>query len=311
MDLKEVLKRGVCIRLESHYASGRKKLRRSDLKDVEAAQIPPSELASLGSKWILDKKEIQAFRTPVERAERLCATKGVRFMDVLYLVDVKVFTEIDKEIDCCIDEFKAVRADFASRIDSIQEAWRKANPDWKHIIDDNPLTSEDVERRFSFRKHHFRIAPPDGEISDGLKHAIGGLAGTLFAEIADTAHDIIKESFEGREKVSRRALRGIKACAEKLETLDFIDPRTRPVAQRIRATLNAIPKEGPIAGSDLDGILGLLFILSDVKRVMWYGETAGTGGTQEETVEQQTLVLPDPVVISTPSPAPRMSGFYI
>jgi len=301
MGKHEILSQLVCVRLEAHFCSGKARLRIEDLDGVAKSQVPPKELASLGSKWVIDKSEIQVFRTIVDRADDLCRRYATRFMDVLYAFNEETLKTILPQIDDCISEFNAARDALANRVHLAQEDWKQKNPDWEHIINQSTLTRDDVLKRFSFTRYIVRVGAVEGDLEHGVDEACNALATNLFREIADKAESVYEESFEGRDRVTQRALRGIRASEEKLRSLTFIDPRIRPVLNRIKTSLDALPSAGVIEGNDLNAVMGLLQLMMDSDRMMSFGEKALSSRDEDEDVDtshtqdQVPLVLPEPV----------------
>jgi hypothetical protein len=316
---KDVLSQLICLRLEYHGMRGQQRLRREDLVNVDASQIPPKQLASLGSKWIIDPKELRKLYVPIERADDICRRNAMKVMDVIYAFGESKYREIRPKVDECVAEFELVRASFANRIDDIQEKWKDANPEWKHIIAKASITSEDVLKRFTFVPHLFEIGTLTGDLAAGTNQVRNTLGATLFREIAELAEEVYRDSFEGRLEVTRRALRGILAAESKLESLSFIDSRIAPVLTRIRESLAALPKNGPIAGNDLNAVVGLLMLLTSEDRMMSLGEAVLNGAAlndKEDVEAEKTDNMQVPLVlleqkVPVTAPAPRNTGFFL
>ena len=64
--------------------------------------------------------------------------------------------------------------------------------------------------------------------------------------------------FAEREEITRRTLRPVKAIREKMAGMDFMHPEVSDAVQLIDHTLNALPKSGVIAGSDLESVSRLV-----------------------------------------------------
>lgn len=316
MGNNDILSQLVCLRLEYHGMRGQQRLRREDLMNVNENQLPPKQLASLGSKWIIDPKELRKLYVPIEHADSICRRSAMKVMDVIYAFGEPKYREIKPKIDSCVAEFESIRASFADRIDDIQTKWKDANPEWKHIIEMASITRDDVLKRFTFVPHLFEIGTLRGDLAAGTNQVRSNLSSTLFQEIAEMANEVYRDSFEGKVEVTRRALRGIQAAETKLESLSFIDVRIGPVLARIRASLAALPKSGPIVGNDLNALVGLLMLLASEDRMMSLGEAVLNGGAtsqDEDTVHQNATQVPlallEPKAPVAP-PARRIGGFY-
>ena len=82
------------IMLDIEIWGGAKKLQPADLAQngIDITKLPPSALATLGQKRIIDKKELHCFHADKARAERLILKTGCRFLKG-YMVpnkDIKV-----------------------------------------------------------------------------------------------------------------------------------------------------------------------------------------------------------------------------
>jgi len=307
MSTENVLSKIVCLRLEYHLYHGRKKLRLGDLKNVSESQVPPSGLASLGSKHVFDKDELQKFNTVVKRADRFCSNKGTRFMDIFYAFSEQALREIKPELDACVAEFKQLVKDFEYRFDEIKKSWLEKNKDWSGILERETITSSEAASRFDFCYHIFQVSEFAEVFPGGLDRAKEGLSTTLFREIAELAEEVYNNSFAGKERVRVMALDRVREARDKLESLCFIDPRIGPVKRRIDASLAALPMTGTIEGNDLNAVVGLLAILSSDERMKSYGQSVLDGSafvvdSQElpldaPRVEQTELVLPPPKVV--------------
>lgn len=315
-----VLNRLICINLDIHIFSGRKQLRLKDLKDVRESQVPPRELASLGSKRICDGEEIQKFLTVKRRAERACEQIATRFLGAYACAESKI-DELRAKLDECATEFSALKTSFLDRYADIIGDWKSRNPQWADLIESSQVPKDVVAERLGFDYQVFRIAEvasglgtKDQAINSGLHRAASGLAGQLFGEVAEMASETYEDSFKGRDKVSQRSLKPIRAMLEKLDSLSFIDERMGPIVRRIRKSLDELPKTGVLQGNDLNAVQWLLALMSDADKMQEYGE-AVLSGVQADVAD---AMLPQPVDIAAPSTPlierqdkPALSGCFL
>jgi len=101
---------------------------------------------------------------------------------------------------------------------------------------------------------------PDGmEENEGLQEETFGMMGQLYHEVRVAAKQAFEATFVGRREVNRKALRPILAIKEKLQGLSFLDPETvSETITTINEVIGKLPKKGPINGSDLDMLAGLV-----------------------------------------------------
>ncbi len=283
-----VLNQIVCVNLDIHLFYGRKQLHLEDLKNVSNDQVPPRELASLGSKRICDGDEIQKFLTLKRKAERACEQVAARFLGAYATSEAKI-RDLTATLNQYSDEFKALKASFLDRYEDIIRSWKQKNPEWKSLIERNQTPKSEIERRLRFDYQVFRVTEVAGlmgmkgeeDIRAGLNRAAVGLAGQLFHEVAKDAEYAYENSFRGRDSVTRRALLPINSGLEKLDSLSFIDERIGPVMRRIKKCLADLPKSGPIEGNDLNALLWLMTMLSDSRMMQEYGQSVLDGAVNE------------------------------
>jgi len=261
-----ILEKVVCIFLDVHLWTARKKLRPEDLK-VTAGSIPPEKLASLGSKKICDQAELAIFGTLKKRAERACETVGVRFLGG-YAVPQEKADELVTELNLIQAEFDSKKKGFLSRYDTALETWIADNSQWASIIRAAVEPVDTPRRQLRFAHQAFKIGAADASsadagINEGLDAKVGNLGDRLIFEIARDAEKVWEQSFKGKDKVGQKALRPIRSLQEKLRGLSFLDGRASAMAKRIDTGLNAMPKHGPIEGQDLNALIGLVLQMAD------------------------------------------------
>lgn len=285
----EVLDKVVAVNLDIHIWSARKKLKKEDLKRVSNDQLPPPEVASLGSKKICDPKEIAKFEALKRRAIRACGAVGVRFLGGYAVPQTKI-KDLIVELEAIRDEFEQAKKGFINRYDSIVSMWIASHPDWESAIRRSITPVKEVDSALSFGYQAFKVAPAGGEEDDqtlaeidGLTRQANGLADRLFAEIATQALKTLEESFKGKASVTRRAIRPIIAIRDKLDGLSFLDPRVYPVMTWIEELLADLPKNGPIEGTPLMTLESALITLSDESRIKELGASRLSGKSEAST----------------------------
>jgi hypothetical protein len=298
----EVLNRLVCVNLDIHIFYGRRQLKLEDLKGVRQKQVPPKELASLGSKRICDGDEIQRFLTVKRRAERACDQVAMRFLGAYACAESKI-ADLRTKLDEYVAEFEALKRSFIDRYDEIVATWKEKNPQWKALIEASQVPKDVIQHRLGFDYQVFRVAEvaeafgtDDGTLVGGLSRAANSLSEQLFAETAELARECYEESFVGRDRVSQRSMRPIHAMIEKLDSLSFIDERIGPVVRRIRKSIAVLPSEGWLVGNDLNAVQWLLSLMSDAKKLQAYGAAVLDGRTDDVA----DAMLPQQVEICPP-----------
>lgn len=297
----KTLDRMVCVHLDISTWSGRKKLRPEDLRGVTDGAIPPEDLASLGSKRIIDPKALAVFHRIWRRAETLLSSVGVRFLGGYAIPDSelnRVLGEIEKLKAWFENERKQLLVDY----DDLIEQWIARHPDWEAIIRKAVTPSGQVSNRIQFRYQAFRVstAGPDGTEDAGLAEEAEGLSGRLFREVATMANKTWRESYEGRSEVTQRALNPLRTILKKLRSLEFINPKIAPVADQVENTIDGMPKNGKISGADLSNLVGLFHLISDAERMERHGEGLTSGKPSEEEAPASEVEADEPTDVDEP-----------
>lgn len=264
-DIK-VLDSLLAVNLDISLWSARRKMTAQDLGSTE---LPPEDLASLGSKRIADPAHLKIFGTLKARATSYLDKHGVRFMSG-WAVPQEMANEITEQLSKIRDEFILEKEKFLATYNESINSWIEKHDDWADIIRNSVVNPDYVRSRMGFRWQLYKVVPSamDSTVDDGLCSEVESLGNTLFSEVADSARDMWKKVFEGKTEVTHKALSPLKTLQTKLTELSFIEPHVMPVADIIQASLQRIPKKGNIVGADLLLLQGLVCLLKDSKALL-------------------------------------------
>ena len=106
-----VLDRLVVVNLDVHIWSARKKLLPQDFGNTE---LPPEELASLGSKRVCNPEELKTFGTLKARVTSLLERCGIRFLNG-WTIPIEKQEEVSNELANIRNEFNQAKASFLQR----------------------------------------------------------------------------------------------------------------------------------------------------------------------------------------------------
>lgn len=278
--------------------SGRRRLKREDIRATDS-EIPPKDVASLGSKKVIDPEEISDFEALKKEAHRECAKIGVRFLGG-YAVPEGEASGLATALDDIATRFTQRKADFLSDYDKKVNNWIAAHPGWSSMLQEAALNRQDVDGRLQFGYSAFRVstAATDDNANDplakGLNSEIGGLASQLYSEIAQAAGVVMEKSLLGRDRVTQKILSPVRTIRKKLFGLSFLDKRVTPLIDTIDHILEKLPPAGHIDGMELTALHGLIFILSDVTRMQEHGDLILNGKTVQEATEESIPALAEP-----------------
>jgi len=282
----QVLDQILALNLDINIWSARAKLTAEDFGETE---LPPDELASLGSKKICDPEKLKVFNKLKKRAFTLLDRNGVRFLSGWAIPEDKA-GDIIAELCRIRDDFYAEKAEFIASYDVAIEDWINAHPAWSSLIAGSTVSREHVEKRIGFSWQLYRVLPVAGLSDDkamaesGLMSEVENLGGTLFYEITKDADDVWKKVFEGKTEVTHKALSPLKTMREKLNGLSFVEPHVAPVVEILDATLARMPKRGLISGASLFMIQGIVSLLKDGKALLAQAEAMMTSPAPENVL---------------------------
>jgi hypothetical protein len=260
-----VLDNLLAVNLNITLWSARKKL---TLEDFGHVDLPPEDLATLGSKRIAPPESLRIFGTLKARAFNFMDRHGIRFLGGWAIPEDKA-TAIVQELCAIRDEFAAQKEAFLAEYDALVDAWIAKHADWSNLIANSTVGSDYVRARLGFSWQLYKVAPlmahPDAEtmVESGLYEEVEGLAGTLFTEIAKIADETWRKVYAGKTEVTHKALSPLRTMYHKLMGLTFVEPHVAPVTEILQMALSRLPKKGTIVGTDLLMLQGLVCLLRD------------------------------------------------
>lgn len=269
-----VLDNILALNLNISLWTARKKMTPEDFGGVE---LPPDDLATLGSKRIADPEKLRIFSTLKARAFNFLDKHGVRFMCGWAIPEQKAGTIVDELVKIRGEFFNAKDA-FLEAYEENLNAWIAKHSVWAEIIRNSVVSADYVRSRMDFRWQLFKVAPlmehdSANAVSEaGLVEEVEGLGSTLFGEISKSADEIWKKVYMGKTEVSHKALSPLRTLHEKLMGLTFIEPHIAPVAEIIETALKQVPARGNITGASLCMLQGLVCLLRDNDNLLLHSQ---------------------------------------
>jgi hypothetical protein len=239
--------------------------------------LPPEELASLGSKKICDPDRLRIFSTLKARAVNQLDKVGIRFLGGWAIPDDSTQSVLETLLSVK-NEFFSAKEDFVNNYDLAVKSWVDKHPGWERLIEDSPVSAEQVRGRFAFNWQFYKVVPPDqNQVKDSLQNEVDNLGTTLFGEIAKEAQSVWNKVYAGKTEVSHKALSPLKTIRQKLLGLSFVEPTVAPIASLIEEALLSVPKRGLIKGQRLLILQGLVTTLKDPALLFEYGQKVLNG----------------------------------
>ena len=249
-----VLDHLVVVNLDIHIWTARKKLVPLDLG---GAELPPEDLASLGSKRICNPDDLRSFGTLKARAVNLLEGNGIRFLSGWAVPDTRL-PEIMRELAVIRDEFNTAKDAFLLRYDQSVQDWIAKHPQWGSIIAGSTVSEEYVRSRID--------------------------------EVAKAAGEAWTRCYAGKTEITRKALSPLKSIYDKLMGLTFVEPRVAPVAELLDTAFRSIPKRGAITGSILLMLQGLVSLLRNPEALMEHGQMILDGRKNSHKILESLLL---------------------
>lgn len=302
-----VLDHLMVLNLDVNIWSARRKLTPADFA---GAELPPEELASLGSKKVCNPKELRIFGTLKARAVNMLDRNGVRFLSGWGIPEDRA-DAIVADLTVVRDDFLTSKEQFLSRYDEAVQDWVSQHPGWERLIGNSTVSADHVRARLDFKWQMFRLAAPQNQkVSQGLQDEVVGLGGTLFEEIAKAATEAWICCFEGKDKVTHKALSPLKSIQRKLSGLRFVEPRVLPVADLLKTAFQRIPARGHIQGADLILLQGVVSLLRDPATLIGHGQKI-LDGQDASSVLDALLAAPTTDCAESRKPRDKQNGCFL
>ena len=260
----QILNQMSVISVDCSVWSGARRLKPEDLSLGQGGQLPPDDVVSLGSKKLCDREVLKPFLRLREQACRVCSREGVRFLGG-YAVADSLVDDISSELDQVQADFQQQKQDFLAQYDQHIQEWVSAHPDFADAIRRAVPDVQKVSQRFGFDYTVYKVT--EAPKPDTLNHQVNQLGNTLRDEISRDAQALFDQTFSGKKKVSRKAIRPILKLRDKLHSLSFVDQGIAPVVQRLDAGLMQIPKQGSLEGEALTQLMERVLLLCSVEQM--------------------------------------------
>lgn len=290
VQLPDVLENVVLVNLDVHIWSGSTRLNASDI-GVDPDSLPPGDLASLGSKKIYPKEDLNAFQTRKKEAIRALEKVGVRFLGgMTFACPESIYDDIVEKLAGIKAQFERLKRELQSAYEHRCREWVAAHPGWEAVIERSLVPIERVMAATSFDFHPFKVREVAPNQPGHLENAGTTLAARMFEEVGKSADDMWRDSLMGKNRVTQRSVGVVRNIRQKLAMLAFVDPRVGPVVQAIDDALDKLPRTGPLEGADFTQLVGLVTFLSDVERMKQHGQRVLDGDLPDDASDVAVAV---------------------
>lgn len=278
----------MAVNLDVHIWSARKKLTPEDFGGTE---LPPEELASLGSKKVCDPEALRIFNQLKTRTVSMLDRTGIRFLGGWAIPDSDA-AEIVEALEQTRREYLEAKEQFLAGYDDAVQEWIDKHPSWARIIASSTVSADYVRSRLDYRWQIYKVvmpqaqspAQPNSLVDQGLRSEIQGLGKTLFDETAKAADEAWKNCYVGKSTVTQKALRPLRTIHNKLLGLSFVEPHVSPVLQLMETAFTLMPPKGEIQGADLLMLQGLVSLLRDPASLLQHAGKVMEGHAAEDVL---------------------------
>lgn len=270
-----------------HLTTGKKTMTPDELRGINSDSIvlPPEKIASLGSKQIIDPKQINRLRGYRTTAYALYAKYGVPFLSG-YAVPSTLADELRNHLNDLKNDFYSFKTDFIDMISDNFLAWLDIKDDDEHsevvkkLFESECIDIKRLEEKLQFGFSSFNIAPygegEEEEKTNSLKDAV-------LMDVAEKAYEIINRGTYNSNNVSQSTLNVIRDMQTKLLSLAVLSEDVQKLSDYLDNFLNALPSKKPLDQNDSFKVTTLIVALSDTKTLK---QLVNATNVNEQTVSR-------------------------
>lgn len=265
--------------------SGRVSVRRAeDL--VSASGLPPEALVSDGAKRVVDPKVLTPLESQRRYVNRYLSRVGIR-SSMGFLVSPENEADVHEELAKRRTAFDEACQELVDGYDVLCNQWERANPGFEWLLRRNRPTAIEISRSCEFDYATYRLTPADSDEGKKRFQAVGKAAtSALIDDVTSSAQTLLRDSFNGREKVTQRAVNVVRDLVGKLRNFGMFDPRVGPTADALEKVMANIPSKGPLDPTDTLVVGALLRSMSDPDELLRDRDSV-YDSTSEETSEDE------------------------
>jgi hypothetical protein len=255
MNKTSVLDKCVVVTIHNTIWSGARHMRPEDIRLGDGGQMPPKDVATLGSKKICDPKSLNIFHAIDSRMHAACFAVGSQFLHGYMTSDTNL-EALTAKLDAYVAEFEREKEAFLHKYDEDVEKWIATHQEFEAVIRRSVLPATEVKNRLSAGYAAYRIGyAPTAQTETALDNKVGGVCDTLYQEVETEARNVLQSAYSGN--VTRRILQPIGRLLQKLDGMSFLDAGIGRLVAALQPTLTG-----------LQGIDGRRFTASEVTQVL-------------------------------------------
>jgi len=256
-------------------STGRRKLKVEDMVLGAGSQLPPQELATLGSKQTVSREILKVWEKHEARMRNAVAAVGVQILNGSFAVAKEMIPGLRGQLQAIKEEALKWRdAELPRIFDQEQDMWFQKHAQWAHIL--RPAAPTLQEMQVSMRMGYSVITnvTAHSEHAGDLHEEVSDLGDRLLHSVADSAETFFREMEKRPEKTVGRAaaVSFLTNARRKLASLEFLDPAAGPAVKLIDEHLLAIPDKGRwLDGAMYWQLRAAVLLLCDPDKVRKHG----------------------------------------
>ncbi|TXI04131.1 MAG: DUF3150 domain-containing protein [Rhizobium sp.] len=297
-----LLEKVVLVELMISAWSGSARLTREDIQ-VSEGQLPPKEIATVGSIKLIDQGETKAFGTLKRAAERAVQKVGVPFMRG-YVVSVDLMPELALELDQLKKKYEEETSILIGGYRAKVDTFIAAYPQWAEVMKKKCPREQYLRNQLRFDWLAAQVVRPDDRFSNqiraGFDRETASLGQRLMQEVAAEANDFYQRSVIGRkEEMTHKTVGALRGILKKLESLSFLNSNAAPVAANLRQVLDSLPRTGSLSPEETRLVSEVAIMLTSADKVVMAVQVQTQVQQRKLDLEVKAIPQPSPPVETT------------
>lgn len=200
--------------------------------------LPPEDLATLGSLWVIPKKSLDLGKSLRARTKRLLTRFGPR-VGAGTVVPESSLQELRTGLNEIKTEFYDWKKDFIDSFDDQLDEWVQSHPEYAELIKRFSPDLKRIERRLSYDIDVFRFDVPKDDpnaktLSATLSRDGNNISKRLKEEIAQFVSESYKGSIQKSGKLVKQNMGPLRqTLLPKIRSFQLLDSSLVPVANHL------------------------------------------------------------------------------
>lgn len=224
------------------------------------------EVLNTGEVKIVSNKHLKVFGRYRAQARSIALRYGTGFMGG-YAIPVDKWTGIKDELEIVCQNFITDSQDFIANYPMYVQQWSEQWINSKEVILSHAHRQDWVSTRFSADITAAFLSPAPG-MDEELKKSVNGMFNQLCKELAVDARQAIKAYHRG-SRITSKILKTFGAMIEKLNSLVFISPDVKVIAETLTDYLDGLnlPKTGKFQAHEESRVALILSLLTSEENI--------------------------------------------